>query len=484
MKRLSLFLLFVFLSTEGWSLNRSDFPGPPALLLYAPSVSGLMSLSREMISHFYGRNDKEIIEDWGLKAKEDFGINPFSLKSLSAVGIKVSGPVAFVHFGESKGYLMLTLQSSKLFKKYLQKHFTGHFIIKKNRVYLSADPSLPALFQTGVKNFPGLDLAIQKLGFQWKRPFVYAGSRYIAEVSEVEGYKKAMAVPAGFTAFVFNKSAEKWTILAYSAELSSKQKSLIRSISKSGSNEKFDTLDYGWGEPAIISHIRLNFQALWQYYQSIDRADVIGLKKLVIQLKSQGINIEKDLLANLNGEAKLVVFAFDQKKQIYQLYGCLGIKSRALAQSFIESLKKRALSQNDKIFSFEIFTQPIYHYQGKHISWYFGVIEDQLFFSTDKDMLVKVVKNIYENHEGYLDQQPAFLRQASKNNKRGFFTHIDMQSLFASVKPGGKALSYDILAGMSGVYLTVLPDTGADGYGWFTKLELRFYPGQNKDRNQ
>ncbi len=165
---------------------------------------------------------------------------------------------------------------------------------------------------------------------------------------------------------------------------------------------------------------------------------------------------------------------FDSSKNEYVLYGSIGIKDPKTADLFMDSVKNAILQTDNQIYTFDLFAKPFYHYKTTNYSIYYGVIENDLYFSTDKDVLTNLVKNIYDNKNGSLERLPSFFKTAQEEKSVGFYFTLDVQSLFNQVKTGVQ-IDKDLLIGVKDIYLYGYPDSGEKAYGWNSFIDINFY---------
>ncbi|NPV00925.1 MAG: hypothetical protein HPY53_06060 [Brevinematales bacterium] len=449
------------------------------LVIYFPTFKSLHDTVKSLMKRFYGKNYPQMEKQYSLNSESSLGVDILSEKSLDSVGVDINGPIAYVHIASNVGYILVTLKSEAKFKAYVKtilKDTVPYAIAGKYAILSETPKVMPDMKTPLLIADEGFKLSAERLQFKWEKPFVWIDSKYLSAISGSSMVSSKVQLPYGFTAGTIDFAADKIKLNLYSALLTDKQTDFIKKISVADGKGKFDILDYGWGNPVLVGNVYMNFAELYRYYLAIDQLNVLGLKGVAAELmKKYSISIEKDLIANSDGRFKLVILKYDDLKKQYLIYGSLGIKDPALTAAFMQNLKSVILKTGQKLYSFEIFTHPFYHYQSDNFSIFYGQIEKDFFFSTDKDLLVALVRNVFDNKNGYYKNLPDFFSKASVQNKIGYYFTVDVQSLFSSVNSGGFTLTSDFLTGIKDIYVYGNPDMGEKPYGWNTTVEINFY---------
>jgi hypothetical protein len=161
-------------------------------------------------------------------------------------------------------------------------------------------------------------------------------------------------------------------------------------------------------------------------------------------------------------------------KNDYVLYGSIGIKSADKAGHFIDSLKNAILQTGNSLFTFDLFDNTFYHFKSRDYSIFYGVIGKDIFFSTDKDALTNLVKNIFDNNLASADKYPPFFKEAKTKKTAGFYFTLDIQSLLDHVKTEID-INKDMLIGFKNIYISGYPDPDVNVYGWNGVFDFNFY---------
>ncbi|OHD57365.1 MAG: hypothetical protein A2Y33_07735 [Spirochaetes bacterium GWF1_51_8] len=480
MKRFALILLllipvYVFPQNAGIENNivKSE------LVLFFPTFASLNTTLKSLMKRFYGKNYAQMEKQYSLNSEASLGVDILDAKSLEGIGVDTAGPLAYVHVSNNYGYIVVTVKSEAKFKAYTKnilQDTVPSAIIGKYAI-LSENPDItPNLKAALLTADEGFKISAAKLNFKWDKPFVWIDSKYLSAMSGGTMIPANVSIPYGFTAAVIDFAPDKIKLDLYSALMSDKQSGFMKQIRIVNGKGKFDILDYGWGSPVVVGNVYMNFAELYRYYIAIDQLNVLGLKGIAADLmKKYNISIEKELIANTDGRFKLVILKYDDLKKQYLIYGSIGIKDTKLSVSFMENLKAMILKSGQKLYLFDIFTYPFYHYQTENFSIYYGQVENDFFFSTDKDLLITIVKNVFDNKNGYYKNLPAFFTQASQQTKVGYFFTIDVQSLFSSVNSSGMKFTSDFLTGIKDIYVFGNPDMDENPHGWNTTVEINFY---------
>ncbi len=448
-------------------------------MLFSPSLENIITTSKSVLKRFYGRNYNEMLEKISTDSKSLYGLDILDLKNLESAGINIKLPIAYVHISNQTGYLLIPIISKKIIENFIKKtlsepmpyKFMGNYICLSEK-----NTALDILENTNrLAQNEGYNLASQKLNFAWDRNFAWIESRYLSDVSSSLGVSSNIKIPYGFTALILDYQESKISVKTYSGIIDPKQTDYIINMRNVSASEKYNIFDYIWGSPAIIANIYLNVPMAYKYYNYIDTINILGIKGFVAEmLQKYNINIERDLINNTDGRLKMVVDKFDTIQNDYLVYGSLGIKDTSVAGSFMDSVKTAILQTDGKLYSFEMFTKPFYHYQSTNYSIYYGVIENEFVFSTDKDSLVQLVKNLYENKGGYAAKLPEFFRLSINDKKLGYFISIDIQSLFSNIKTSVE-INKDFLVGIKEIDIYGNPDLDGTPYGWNTTIDINYY---------
>jgi hypothetical protein len=474
---ITLSLLIPAVSFAGGGIENSIVKSE--LVIYFPTFKSLHGTVKALMKRFYGKNYPQMEKQYSLNSESSLGVDILNEKSLEGIGVDIAGPIAYVHITSNIGYILVTLKSEAKFKTYVKSILqnTVPYAIVGKYAILSATPKvMPDMKTPLLIADEGFKLSAERLQFKWDKPFVWIDSKYLSAISGSSMISSKVQIPYGFTAGTIDFGADKIKLQLYSALMTDKQTDFIKLIRVADGKGKFDILDYGWGSPVLVGNLYMNFAELYRYYLAIDQLNVLGLKGIAAELmKKYSISIEKDLIANSDGRFKLVILKYDDLKKQYLIYGSIGVKDTAKSAEFIQTLKGVILKSGQKLFTFDIFTYPFYHYKSENVSIFYGQIEKDFFFSTDKDLLVALVKNVFDNKNGYYKNLPDFFSQASIQNKIGYYFTVDVQSLFSSVNSGGFKLTSDFLTGIKDIYVYGNPDMGDKPYGWNTTIEINFY---------
>ena len=140
----------------------------------------------------------------------------------------------------------------------------------------------------------------------------------------------------------------------------------------------------------------------------------------------------------------------------------------------MDSLKNAILQSDNQLFTFDLFTKPFYHFKTQNYSIFYGAIGNDLFFSTDKDVLTNLIKNIFENKTVSADKLPPFFKEAKEKNSAGFYFTLDTQGLFSQIKTDMQ-FDKDILIGVKNIYIYGTPDSSDKVFGWNCNFDFNFY---------
>ncbi len=476
---LLVFFLFLQLQMVFSSVEIEKYINQCEFMLYSPSLENVINTSKSLLKRFYGKNYDQKVAQISSDSKSLYGIDIFDLKNLVSSGLDIKNPVSYVHVSNKSGYLLIPVTSKKIVENYVKNNLSESMFYKfiGNYICLSENKQLvDGIEQTAMleKN-EGFTISSGKLNFNWDKNFVWVESRYLSSVSASLGVSSNFKIPYGFTALTLDFLEKSISLKSYSGILSEDQNQFIRNMRNVAANEKNNLVNYIWGNPAVIGNFYLNIPAVYKYYNYIDTINILGIKGFISELQEKyKINVEKDLISNSDGRLKIIVDKFDAVNNDYVLYGSMGIKSIETANSFMDSLKSVITQNENKLYSFELFSKPFYHYKSTNYSVYYGVVENDLIFSTDKDILIKLVKNIYENKSGYMGNMPPFFRDSITDKKIGYFIVIDAQSFFNNVKTGIE-ISKDFLIGVKEIHIYGNPDLDDKPYGWNTSIDMIFY---------
>lgn len=444
------------------------------MIIYFPSFDELQDITLSLMKRFYGPNYLQMKNELSYSSKSSYGVDIFSQKSLKAIGVNTKGPVAYVHITDDIGYILISITSKKKFQAYVRDQlgdalpyrFVGNYVL------LSANQNRVGQISQKAINDKAFAYSVNKLKFNWEKPIVWIESAYLTKAAA--GQK--INVPQGFTAVVIDFTKNDILFNAYSGMMDSRQTDFIRNMRAVNSTGKFEMLDHIWGNPALIANIYLNIPKSYQYYKHIDKMNIVGIRGFFAEMaKKYRIYLEKDLINNCDGRFQLVVNEFNTVDKKYDLFGAVGIKNKDIANTLMESFKAATLKSGNRLFSFEIFANQFYHYKSTNYSLYFGVVENDFFFATDKKTLVRLVKNIYEDKDGYLTKMPQFMGDATKNKTKGYYAVVDVQSLFSNIKTSGLRLTSEFLVGIKDIYIYGGPEAGNIAYGWMTSIKINFH---------
>lgn len=449
------------------------------LILYAPSIEDLIANTKSIIKRFYSRNYEQMLLQISAESRSSYGIDILDLNALGKIGLNTKAPLCFVHVSNNAGYMLLPVKEKKGIEKFIRNTLRNEVPYRFFDNYVAFSEEKKLLNNIG-KNLlgknKGFALSRKKLKFDWDKFFVWVESSYLSSISSSTGVTSNMKLPYGFSAFTIDFKSQNILVKIYSAIISTNQLLYMQSLKNVSASEKFDILDYVGGNPAIVGNVYLNMMTLYKYYSYIDSINILGIKGLFAELRQKyKINVERDLINNSDGRLKILIDRYDSVQNQYKIYGSIGVKDSHTARMFVDSLKNAFFQEDGKLYSFDLFTKPFYHYKGSNYSLYYGVIENDLLFSTDKDLLTNLVVNVFENKGGTLEKMPDFFKKAVKEKAKGYFFTIDLQSLFNNVKTGIQ-LDKDFLIGVQSIYLYGFPDVEENAYGWNNFVDINFYP--------
>jgi len=446
--------------------------GSGELVIYVPSHGYLVEGLRFMYSHFYGANFQQKWAELSAQSVAGYGVDFLEAKSLASVGIATNLPIVFVHVKDDKGYLALPLAQRKTFEAYVKKNFSSVALrFVSNYVLLSQNSNAFEALATPLVKEKGFLLATSRLPDVWRNGWVWFESRYLSSMTRGTGVSDKVNLPSGFGLVSVIFQPQNLIVKSYTASFDKEQESFLYQLQNFENTPRFAVLDYVRGNPMLIGRVNLNLSLLYRYYRLVDKLDMMGIASLVADLKQKyNVDLERDLIQNSEGRLNLVIDRFSQGQFLY--YGSLGIKNKLVVQNFMESLKNMVLQKQEELYAFEIFTVPFYRYKMTNGSFYFGVLENEFFFASDKDLLVQCIKDIYEKKSG--NSLPMFF--SSPRQRAGLQAFVDVQSMLSSLgQDTGLRLAKDFFVGVKNIEIESYPDTTAPAYGWTTEVRLNFY---------
>lgn len=472
-KGLFFLLLVIGFVQQGWSERAIDHVlARGELVFYAPSHRYLVESLRFFYSHFYGANFKQKWAELSSQSLAGYGVDILDPKSIAGIGIETNTPMAFVHVTEGKGYLALPVGNRKTLEAYLKKNLPSTaFRFVSNYLLLSQSEEVFASLSNQLTKSKDFQFATPRLPNLWQNGWIWFESRYLSTITRGTGVSDKVNLPTGFGLVSLVFDTKTLSLRFYTAAIDPKQQEFLYQLQQFENSPRFDTLSYVRGNPLLLAMVSMNISLLYRYYRSVDRIDIMGIAGLLASLKKDyGVDIERDLIHNSEGRFSLVVDRFSNSQLLY--YGSIGIKNRTLAQNLMESLKNMVLQKQEPLYAFEIFTLPFYHYKMTNGSFYFGVVENEFFFASDKELLVQCIKDIYEKKTGI--SLPEFF--VSPKQRSGMQAKIDVQTLLATLsQDSGIRLAREFFIGMESIDIESYPDTTMPAYGWTTEIRMKFY---------
>lgn len=481
MKRAGIvFFLFLIIACTGKVFGAPEiarYIPTSSLMVYAPSFTELVRVSRSLMQRFYGNNFLQMETQFRTDFKTGYGVDVFDLKALEAAGFSVSQPLAYVHIGPDSGFLLLPAANIKKAEAFIKANWGGQtpYRVMGGYIALSESASNITAITNLLEKDKSFELTALKTGFKWDTFYVWTESRYFSEISQAVGVTAGMNLPKGFTAaaLTFNNTGISARVFAGAwSEEQTRYISLIRNVT---SAEKFYTLDHIQGYPALTARLFMNVPMAYKFLLSVDRLNMLGISGFVAELwQKYRLNVERDIIYNSDGRVNLVVDTLDETNRQYKIYGSMGVLNLELAAAFVSSLRTAVEKSGGKLYSFDLFTSPFYHYKSSNYSIYYGLVQNEIFFSTDKDTLVALVKDIFESRNGALSNYPPFLRSAVSNSEKGLFLTLDVQGFFANVKSAGITLDRNVFVGVKDINVLAVPDTTGGAGGWNIRLDILY----------
>jgi len=442
------------------------------MAIVVPSHGYLISGLRFLYSHFYGANFKQKWAELSSQSLATYGVDILDGKSLAGIGIHTNMPMAFVHVSLNAGYLALPVANKKTLEAYLKKYLPSTpFRFVSNYILLSQSEAVFASLSNQLTASRDFQIAREKLPDLWNEGWIWYESRYLSSITRGTGVSEKVNLPAGFGVIRVSFASKSLTLQAYTAALDQKQQEFLYQLQQFDNSPRFDTLAYVRNNPLLRARLSLNLSLLYRYYRAVDKLDIMGIAELLTSLKRDyGVDIERDLIHNSEGRFSLVVDRFSNTQVLY--YGSLGVKNPILARNLMESLKNMVLQKKESLYAFEVFTLPFYHYRMTNGSLYFGVVDNEFFFASDKELLVQCIKDIYEKKSG-IPQPDFFLKPRQRS---GIQATVDIQTLLATLpQDNGIRLAREFFIGMEKIEIESYPDTTMPAYGWTTDIRVVFY---------
>jgi len=479
-KKICFVILFIFFGLSLFYANNKEiinYITSCELLIYLDSFSNSLEIANQLLKRFYGNNYEQMCAQISEQSKITYGVDILNKKYIELIGIDINKPLAYVHIKENSGYLLLPISSKKSIQQFIKNNYGDNLSYKFIGDYLAISENTQNIILNSnliIEN-EGFKLAIQKLEFSWNKPFIWIESKYLTDLSSSVGITQNLNVPYGFTAILLNYEKSKIQSKIYVALISENQRNFVLNMKNVNFNEKFNLLDFIEGNPIFVGYLFLNVPLLYKYYMYIDKMDIFGIKNLITELwQNYKINVERDFINNCDGRVKLVVNSFDTIHNKYSIYGSIGIINKDIAKSFIDTTRNIITNKDISLSSFELFTIPFYYYPTSNFTLYYGLVENDFVFSTEKDVLINVVKNIFENKGGSLENLPFYFKKAFENNETGYFATIDINSFFTSFKTDF-LINRDIFIGIKNINIYGYPDKDENPYGWNTTIDINFY---------
>ncbi len=471
MKLRIFFLLFLFNISFAEDIDSLVKEAP--FVIYAPSWKKLNEDLLLLMKKFYDKNFSQMKVEFESQSKANFGVNIFNDKELDKIGINVDKPLVYSHYSNDVGYLLLPVKSQKVFASYVNKNlkelnykFFGDFVV------ISKDKKLLIDFLKYKKLLTNeaFQLSLKKLNYSWNSYFVWVESSFLSDVTRSTGVTANINLPYGFTLLMFDMDSKKLGFNVYSGLLSDEQKRFLSSLRQFNANEKINFVDCILS-PTAIFVLNINMPFLYKYYQYVDKVDILGIKSFAHSMeKKYGVSLEKDIIFNGDGRLRFIFNNYNQSKNELSLYGVYGLNNVVSGKRFIENLNAGIIKSGEKLYSFDLFTYLFYRYPGSNYSLYYGIIENDLIFATDKDMLTNVVQRIFRKEGGYLSEAPSVIKDSVTTLTPGFYANIDIQALLANLK-GDFQLNPAFFANLKTLNISSQPDE-AGGYGWIVNGEL------------
>ncbi|MCX7820253.1 MAG: hypothetical protein N2258_01085, partial [Brevinematales bacterium] len=290
-------------------------------------------------------------------------------------------------------------------------------------------------------------------------------SVFISDVTKSKGVTENINVPYGFTFMVYDINNIRANLNLYMGLLSDEQKRFLASLKQFNAFEKINFMDYIPKNPSTVLVLNLNVALLYRYYQFLDKIDILGLRAFANSMEEKyKVSIEKDIFFNGDGRLRLVFDSFDQTSNKLSVYGVYGLNNVENAKNFVNNLNSAILKNGEKVYSFEMFTYPFYRYPVGSYSVYYGIIENDLIFSTDRDKLTNIVQKIFRKEGGYLEVAPQVIKESVSQLKAGTHVYVDIQALLANLR-GELQLNPSFFVNLKEITLSSVPDD-ENGYGW------------------
>ncbi len=282
MKRLLILLLLIFQFQLFYSSEIQKYIRSCEFMIYVPSVESLINTTKSLMKRFYSKNYDQMLLQMSADSRSSYGIDVFDLKSLEKAGVDIKSPLSFVHISNDTGYLLIPVKSKKELGVFIKNNLKDSVPYQFFGNYVAFSENKSALsFIAGesLENNEGFQISAKKLGFNWDRNFVWMESKYLSGVSSSIGVTANIKLPYGFTALIIDPAEQNISVKCYAGIISSNQTLYMQNLRDVAASEKYNMLDYTWGNPALVGQIYMNMPMLYKYYNYIDSINILGIKK-------------------------------------------------------------------------------------------------------------------------------------------------------------------------------------------------------------
>lgn len=478
MKRILIIFTALFMVVPAFA-DISDAILDCELMIYAPDYEEFIEEVQMVLERFYGPNYESEEAAISTTTKSYYGVDIFDSDDVQSVGINPDGAFAYVHVSKNSGYLVFETESESDLTAWADEYLleTASLMFSGGYAVLTADEDALSSVDENLIDNDGFSVAAEKLGFGWDAPLVWMKGSYISEAADADGITTYANLPESFSAFTIEIEDEGFSIDFYSGTFSESQRASLRSLSYPDGGSEFEILDFTEGTPILVMRSFLDLGSLYDYFRDVDMLDILGVQALFDVFSDYSVNLESYLFNNSDGRLNLVVENFSVGDGDFLLYGSIGIDDSDTAESLLSFLQTAVVMSPHSLYSFYLFNQPFYQFEDEdeRYSIYYGILQDDLVFSTDKETLTNIAVNVYGEHGGALSSQPDFLSDAVEEESPGIFGVIDVQSLLLNFDLTGLNVKQEFLMGLETIEFSILPDKGVSAYGWTAQINLKFY---------
>lgn len=411
-----LFLYCLLLITPNISMAKSKIAPyilDGSLVIYTPTVQQGVAVWAKLMKQTTGVEYANATNRLTMRLVEKISANIFTPVGAKALGINYYGGVAYVHLDKNVSYMIFTVENVALLRSRLDNLENPiPYRIVEDFVIFSASPEVLEYYQfKGLTKIDEYNKVAKELNLSWDKNLIWLDSSFF--------YQQAIMSMGDRIIGTFNIIDNKIILDVFTIYNDPQIKTYISNAQKVSRVQKLTLLDYEFGMPSIVGNLYVDVDNFIKLGHQIDKAKLLNINNIFDILKKRNIDIQKNIVPYLQGRLSYVIRTFKPSEKDYDFTFTVGVKNTKIIKSKLKEIAQQSKLSGITIHYKDLFTQQFYGWEINKQTFWVGIIENHLVFSSDEKSLISYVQNIYQGRSGFLTKLPIPMRRSINNRHVG-----------------------------------------------------------------